>query len=228
MNTTVLREGKKLRSAVAFSLGIGLVLGLLSGFASPVRAANIGLVGLYTGKAIFVVDGRGPKTFTTGQEVAQGMRLISVDGNSAIIAAHGRQEKYFIGEYVNAAHYAPRATTLAADERGHFVTTALINGGLVQGIIDTGATLIALPATDAQRLGIVYRNGTPMRVATANGTVTGYRVTLDSVKIGELELHRVDAVIQETGLPFALFGMSFLNRTDMRRNGAQMVLSKRF
>lgn len=43
-----------------------------------------------------------------------------------------------------------------------------------------------------------------------------------------IELNQVDALIQENGLPIALLGMSFLNRMDMRRNGDQMTLTKRF
>lgn len=65
-------------------------------------------------------------------------------------------------------------------------------------------------------------------VNTANGRAPAYRVKLDSVKIGTIELNQVDALIQENGLPIALLGMSFLNRMDMRRNGDQMTLTKRF
>jgi aspartyl protease family protein len=38
----------------------------------------------------------------------------------------------------------------------------------------------------------------------------------------------VDAFVVETGLPVALLGMSFLNRTEMKREGETMVLIKRF
>ena len=48
------------------------------------------------------------------------------------------------------------------------------------------------------------------------------------MKIGTIELNQVDALIQENGLSIALLGMSFLNRMDMRRNGDQMTLTKRF
>ncbi|HEX7649509.1 MAG TPA: retropepsin-like aspartic protease, partial [Noviherbaspirillum sp.] len=68
----------------------------------------------------------------------------------------------------------------------------------------------------------------PGYVNTANGAAQAYMVKLDTVKVGDIELHQVDAVVQEQGLPFILLGMSFLNRTEMRREGEQMVLSKRF
>ena len=95
-------------------------------------------------------------------------------------------------------------------------------------LLDTGATMIALPASEATRLGINYRSGQPAYVSTANGTAPAYRVTLNTVKIGDIEIKQVEALVQEQGLPFILLGMSFLNRTEMRREGTQMVLTKRF
>ena len=95
-------------------------------------------------------------------------------------------------------------------------------------LLDTGATMIALSAADALRLGIDYKKGTRGMVNTANGTAPVYRVTLNTVKVGDIELNQVDALIQEAGLPFALLGMSFLNRTEMQRQGAQMTLTKRY
>ncbi|MGV3654925.1 MAG: retropepsin-like aspartic protease family protein, partial [Noviherbaspirillum sp.] len=65
-------------------------------------------------------------------------------------------------------------------------------------------------------------------IATANGQVPVYRVRLDTVRVGEIELTQVDATVQEQGLPFALLGMSFLNRTEMRRDGQHMTLTKRY
>jgi aspartyl protease family protein len=53
-------------------------------------------------------------------------------------------------------------------------------------------------------------------------------VKLDTVRIGDITLNNVDAMVMESGLGFALLGMSFLNRTEMRREGETMVLIKRF
>jgi len=95
-------------------------------------------------------------------------------------------------------------------------------------LVDTGASFIALPAAMAIRLGIPYKNGQMGRSSTANGDVIVYKIRLDSVKIGDVELQQVDATIHESGLPIALLGMSFLKRMDMRREGEQMILSKRY
>ena len=46
-----------------------------------------------------------------------------------------------------------------------------------------------LPASFAQRLGIDYRKGEPGLSNTANGLVPVYRVNLDTVRLGAIELH---------------------------------------
>ena len=68
-----------------------------------------------------------------------------------------------------------------------------------------------------------------MRLNTANGAAVGYRITLDSVRIGDISLNGVEAVVMEgNALPVALLGMTFLNRMEMRRDGQTMTLTKRF
>jgi aspartyl protease family protein len=123
---------------------------------------------------------------------------------------------------------AGASVTLQAAGIGHLIADGQINGAPMRMLVDTGASLIALPARDAVRLGIDYRKGRVGYVNTANGTVPMYRVKLDSVRIGEIEMHQVDAMVQENGLGIALLGMSFLSRTDMRNEGQQMVLTKRY
>jgi aspartyl protease family protein len=98
----------------------------------------------------------------------------------------------------------------------------------VRFLVDTGATSIVLPARDAERLGIDYRKGRRAITQTANGPVSVYRVNLTTVRLGDIELQAVDAVVIEQGLDIALLGMSFLNRVEMKRDGATMTLIRRF
>jgi aspartyl protease family protein len=88
--------------------------------------------------------------------------------------------------------------------------------------------MISLSAADARRLGIDYLKAPRGVVQTAAGPTSAYKVTLDSVRVGDIAMNGVDALVIETGLPFALLGMSFLNRTEMKREGETMVLIKRF
>jgi len=205
------------------------IAGMLVVPGTAALAANISVVGLFPNKAVLMVDGAGPKTYSVGDTIAAGVRLVAADRAGATLESNGRRQTIAIGDYVN-PHAGDRRerVTLQPDARGHYVVQGQINGLTVQMLLDTGATLVAIPAADAASLGIDYRKGRTSYLSTANGIVRAYQVTLDTVKVGDIELHQVDAVVQEHGLPFILLGMSFLNRTAMQREGQQMVLTRRY
>lgn len=206
-----------------------LFASILCCVALQVQAADISVIGLFPGKAVLVIDGNSPKTYSVGNAVSPGIKLLDVNQTTATFDADGKKQRIDIGGHVNRiAPSGASSVTLQADGRGHFMVQGQINGGTMRMLVDTGASLIALPAADARRLGIDYKKGQTAYVNTANGVVTAYQVVLNSVKIGDITLNQVDALVQENGLTFALLGMSFLNRTEMRREGEQMVLTKRY
>lgn len=196
---------------------------------STAHAADISVVGLFPNKAVLVIDGGAPKTYSVGNTVSAGIKLVSVNNGSAVFEANGKRQTIAIGEYVGRGNSGgPASATLQADGRGHYMVQGQINGGSVRMLLDTGATAIALPASEARRLGINYTSGQIGYSRTANGVVPHYRIKLNTVKVGDIEINQVDAVVQESGLDIILLGMSFLNRTEMRREGSQMTLTKRF
>ena len=95
-------------------------------------------------------------------------------------------------------------------------------------MVDTGATSVSLSASEAQRLGINYRNGRRAYARTANGVIGVYVVRLDHVKVGDITLNNVEATVSEGPAHVALLGMSFLNRMEMRRDGQTMTLTQRY
>lgn len=201
---------------------------LLAGTAQT-HATDIGVVGLFPGKAILVVDGASPKTYTVGSNIGSDAKLVDADRESATVTINGKRKVLTMGQTVHrSAPSAGSSVVLRADDRGHFTAPAMINGISINMLVDTGASLIALPATEATRLGINYRQGAPNSADTAGGVVKTYHVKLDKIKIGDVELYQVDASIIEQGLTTPLLGMSFLNRMDMRREGDQMTLTKRY
>lgn len=197
---------------------------------TAVQAADISVVGLFPNKAVLVIDGGSPKTYAVGATIVDGVKLVAASDSSATIESNGKRQTIAIGDHVNRtpASSGRSSATLQADGRGHYMVQGQINGGSVRMLLDTGATMIAMPASEAVRLGIDYRKGQVAYLNTANGTVQAYQVKLNAVKVGDIEINQVDAVVQEQGLPLILLGMSFLNRTEMRRDGQQMVLTKRF
>ncbi len=80
-------------------------------------------------------------------------------------------------------------------------------------MIDTGASDIALSREDADKLGISPSDREFTRIyQTANGTMRGAPVTLDSVAIGPIDVRDVAASVAEGDMGVSLLGMSFLNR----------------
>ena len=73
-----------------------------------------------------------------------------------------------------------------------------------------------------------YRKGEQGFTNTAGGPVRAFRVRLDRVRLGDIELSGVEGVVIEQGLDIALLGMSFLNRVEMKREGQTMTLIRRF
>ena len=59
--------------------------------------------------------------------------------------------------------------------------------------------------------------------------MAAYRVKLDSVRPGEISLANVEGtVIDDAWLDLALLGTSFLNRTQMVREGDKLTFTRRF
>jgi aspartyl protease family protein len=59
--------------------------------------------------------------------------------------------------------------------------------------------------------------------------VVAYRITLDAVRIGEISLNQVDALVLDgPAMPVTLLGMSFLSRLEMKREGSTMTLIKQY
>jgi aspartyl protease family protein len=206
---------------------IALLLFLLCSAAGAAEVALIGLIG--DKAAVVAIDGGEPKTVKVGQKWGP-VSVISIEGGQATVEVDGKRRVLQIGQHYRAAAAASdrQSVTLAADSRGHFFTEGAVNGNPVRFLVDTGATTVALPASEAVRLGIDYRKGQRGYSNTAGGVVPIYRIRLDTVRLGSIELTGVEASVLEGGLNVALLGMSFLNRVEMRRDGHLMILTRRF
>src|SRR5689334_3430592 len=193
-------------------------------------AEDVALIGVIGDKAAVLALGGGePKTVKIGQ-TWKGITVLAAEKERATVEMNGeRRVLHMSDHYRSSAMAASRGkVTLAADTRGHFFADGAVNGVPVRFVVDTGATMVSLPRQDAQRLGLDYRHGQRGTSNTANGPVPVYMLKLDSVRVGGIELHNVDALVVDGGLDQALLGMSFLNRVEMQRDGAMMSLTQRF
>ena len=94
-------------------------------------------------------------------------------------------------------------------------------------MVDTGATVVALSQAEAQRIGLDYRDAQRGMTQTANGPVPVHRVSLGRVRVGEVEIANVDAIVMPAQMPYVLLGNSFLSRFQMRRDNDVLRLEKR-
>ena len=118
---------------------------------------------------------------------------------------------------------------LKSDARGHFVFEAYVNDRPATFMADTGATLVVLTYEDAARLGLSpQRLDFSARVETANGVTHVAPVVLDRVRVDDITLRDVDAIVAERGaLGTNLLGMSFLGRLrSFAKQGSELVLEQ--
>jgi aspartyl protease family protein len=197
----------------------------------PASAQKVALSGVMGSKGLLVIDGAPPKLLAAGETHA-GVKLISASGDQAVLEIGGKRANLRVGDAPVSLGSAGGAgggnkITLPVGSGGHFMANGTVNGRAIQFMVDTGATAVALGINDAQRMGIDYQKGIPVRMNTANGVAQGWRVMLNSVRIGEVEIYDVEAVVGPN-MPFALLGNSFLSRFTMNRNSDTMVLERRY
>lgn len=203
----------------------------LSLMASSAGATEVSVIGLFSGKAMVSINGGKQRVLSAGQTTPEGVKLISADSQSALLEIDGVQRRLGLGSRIGGGdnNSGTASVTLNADGQGHFVTTGSINGATTRFLVDTGASNIAMSTSEAKRLGIAYSHGARGYSQTANGIVPIYVVTLNTVKLGDIVLNQVEAsIIEGTDLPVTLLGMSFLRRTEMRREGNTMTLTKKY
>ena len=194
-------------------------------------AQTVSMSGSLGDKALLMIDGA-PRTVATGATV-QGVKLVSVTGNDAVVEIKGKRVSVVMGgAQVNIGGQASAGggsqIVLTAGSGGHFLTAGGINGKAVRFLVDTGATSVAMSIAEAEHLGLDYRSGQRLYVSTANGNAPAYKVRLAEVRIGDVVVYDIEAMIVPTQMEFILLGNSFLTRFQMKRENETLTLSKRF
>jgi aspartyl protease family protein len=112
---------------------------------------------------------------------------------------------------------------LSQNRYGHYLANGQINQIPVTFLLDTGATLISIPESIAQRIHL--KKGFPTQSRTANGTITVYNTRLNSVKIGAIELNNIRATINpHMEGDEILLGMSFMKHMEITQKGKKLML----
>ncbi|WP_170860292.1 TIGR02281 family clan AA aspartic protease [Duganella sp. CF458] len=191
--------------------------------------ADVSLVGTLKEKALLSVNGGAPRTFPVGATLPDGSRLVGVTSGEATIEEGGKRYIIRLGEYAASKSSGGNSMVLSPDPNGHYSVAGEINGFPVNMMLDTGATLVSIPAALAGKMGIDYKNkGRRAFSQTAAGTAPVWIVKLDKVRVGEFEFANVEGSINEAGLGVILLGNSVLKRLDMKTESGLLTLTKRF
>ena len=207
----------------------GTVAALLC--AAGAAAQTVSMGGSLGSNALLVIDGK-PRSVAVGATV-EGIRLVSVTGNDAVVEIKGKRVLLRLGDaQVNlggkASEGGGKQIVLTAQSGGHFHANGAINGQSVRFMVDTGATMVSMDKYEAERLGLDYKNGRRGTTRTANGDTTVYATKLASVRIGDVLVYNVDALVSPAPMPYILLGNSFLTRFQMKRENDVMTLDLRY
>jgi aspartyl protease family protein len=112
---------------------------------------------------------------------------------------------------------------LKRSRNGHYVFPGMINRQPVTFLLDTGATLVSIPAHLGPRLGL--EPGARQQAITANGVVTTRATQVDELAFGPFSLNGLSASLNPgmTGEQI-LLGMNALRHLEFTQRGDTLVL----
>lgn len=197
--------------------------------AAAASARDIVVVGLMSDRAILKVDGE-TRLLRIG-ETLDDMTLLGVNAGEARLRIGDREERLTMGQDRGGARNTSGGgvVEISANAMGQFMTSGMINGRIVEFLVDTGASSVSMTRGQATRLGVDFRRfGKPCLSQTANGPVRCWMVLLSRVKVGPIVVDAVDAAVRDTddGAP-VLLGMSFLGRVKLEHADNRLKLTGR-
>lgn len=210
-------------------LALLLALPAVAPAGPPLPPTHVNVIGLIGGRAILRIDGE--QVILRPGESRGSVTLLGVENGEALLRVGKRELRLGMG--MDTSGFAPRAeggsVEVAMNGRGQFITNGMINGRVVEFLVDTGANTVSMTAQDARRLGIDYQvDGTRGASATAGGIVTSWAVTLKSVQVGPIVVRNVQATVRESpDVAPILLGMTFLSRVNLTQESQRLRLSER-
>src|SRR6218665_6583 len=162
---------RTLRQQPTAGRALAALCGALWLLPSAGHAQSVTPAGMLGSKALLVVDANPPRAVGVGEQY-QGGKVIATTKEEATVEIRGVRRTPRAGAAGGAGGGGGRRgrgkrITLIADSRGHFVNSGTINGQVMQFMIDTGASTVAVGRTDADRMGLKYKNGHPIRMNNA-------------------------------------------------------------
>ena len=109
-------------------------------------------------------------------------------------------------------------------KREHYFAPVTINGHTVEGLIDTGASNVAMSYETARKLEITTLGGKNGLSATAAGNIPTTEIVVPLIDVSGVKLRNVRVTVGISGQ--TLIGMSFLSRVDMTMGTGVLAMKK--
>jgi len=171
-----------------------------------------------------IINGSAVHSLQIGETSPEGVRVENIEGGTAVLEVDRQLVRLTLGQT-----FSPDVVLRVAPD-GAFRVTAYVNGVALRGMIDTGASAVAMSSATAQRLGIDYLRGRRGESHTANGTIPSWRVNIPRMQVGEIVLANVVGSVTE-GITISkdtdlLIGNSFLQHVHLQRTGNSMIIRR--
>lgn len=141
------------------------------------------------------------------------------DPNSSSSATNTPQQSHSVS--------GKREVRIPVDRSGHYISSFKANGRTVVGLIDTGATYVAINESTARMVGLKLTSADFRHKAnTANGVTPAAFARLDAMEIGPIRVNNVDVfILKDSSLSDTLIGMSFISKlSSFRVENSQLIL----
>jgi len=188
------------------------------------------IVGLFKDQAVVQI-GDTQRLMKVGQTSAEGVELLAANTREAVVRYQGERYTLNLSDRVSSGFRAAAkaSITIPSDDMGQYRVRGRINGQYVNFLLDTGASVVALSAREAERLGLEYMRGQPGTVQTAQGTTNSYFMMVDEMSVAGITARNVQVAVIDGSYPVEiLLGMTFLRQVIMRENEGVMTLTQKF
>jgi aspartyl protease family protein len=195
-------------------------------------ASSIVLGGSMGDRVVLIVDGR-TRVIRVGEALEGRVVRRAADGSLLLDSGAGRPAQPLGGAPARLGAVSPAPVSGGPAERlvlqaggdRLYRGEGEINGRAVSGVVDTGASVMVVPAARARQLGLPETGGRDVDVQTAAGRHHGRRIRIDRVRLGPLEARDVEALVIEAELPYVLYGNSFLQDFHLQWGQGRLTLS---
>ena len=201
--------------------------------ATPLAQAGmeVRVEGLFKGAAVLRINGE-QVMLRDGMTAPSGVKLIAATSKNALLEIEGKRQTLELHMAIGGQYSEPesRQVAIRKSKLDQYLVNGSINGQSVQFMVDTGANTVAMNESQARRLGLQYQvEANAAQVVTAGGISKSWKIRLDRVKVGEIQVANVDAVVVQGDFPTQiLLGMSYLNHVKMQEHNSVLQLEQKY